>query len=473
MKGSCALREAPGRLTALCTAAFLLCMLAAAVCVLGGVSARGALALALCLAAFAIAALLAFLAAGRLPERLLPALVMAAALCLRLPFALLPAQEQVSDFALLYDAAVSLAGGDASPLAGEYFLRWGYQIPFVLYEALVIRLGGGVTALRLLNALWMSGSAWLVYMLARRLSGPRAGFAAGALYALYPGALVMAGVLTNQHVSLFFSLLGVWLAVEHGPFSDSGTGARRALCGAASGLSLALANLMRPESVLVLASAVVTALVLLIARRAGARRLALPLAAVFAAYFALCLAASAAITASGIAPGGTGNSRPEWKLVLGLDTESGGGYSEANEYILDIEDDAERREAARAAISASLESCDDLAGFFWGKVKGMWGAQEDLGFISGGLPLASALLTAERAAFLLAAALAALGCLLALRRGAGAAELMSMCMVSAAFVCYLFIEIQPRYRCGTVPFVFILAAGAARLRYGHTGEKRV
>lgn len=228
-----------------------------------------------------------------------------------------------------------------------------------------------------------------------------------------------------------------------------------------------------PESVLALASAVVTAAVLLIARRVSLRRLILPLAAVFAAYFALNAAASAAVSASGIAPGGIGNSRPEWKFVIGLDTESGGTYSEANEYILDIADDAERREAAGEAIRASLEGCDDLAGFFWGKVEGLWGSQEDLSFVTGGLPMESALVIAERAAFLLAAALAALSCVAALRRRAGAAELMGMCMVSAAFVCYLFIEIQPRYRYGTVPFIFILAAGAARLRYGHRGEKRV
>lgn len=98
------------------------------------------------------------------------------------------------------------------------------------------------------------------------------------------------------------------------------------------------------------------------------------LAAVFAAYFALNAAASAAVSASGIAPGGIGNSRPEWKFVIGLDTESGGTYSEANEYILDIADDAERREAAGEAIRASLEGCGDLAGFFWGKVEGLWGS---------------------------------------------------------------------------------------------------
>ena len=98
---------------------------------------------------------------------------------------------------------------------------------------------------------------------------------------------------------------------------------------------------------------------------------------------------------------------------------------------------------------------------------------EDLSFVAGGLPMESALVIAERAAFLLAAALAALGCVAALRRRAGAAELMGMCALSAAFICYLFIEIQPRYRYGTVPFIFILAAGAGRLRYGHRGEKRV
>lgn len=473
MEKASTLREAPGRFIALCTAAFALCMFAASVSALSGVSARSALGFALCFAAFALAGAGAYLAARRLSERALPALVVLAALLVRAPFALLPDAEQVSDFALLYDAAKDLAGGDASALSGEYFLRWGYQVPFVLYEALVIRLGGGAAALRVLNLLWTAGASGLVYTLSRRFAGPGAGFSAGLLYAVYPGALILAGVLTNQHISLFFCLLGMWLIVERGPFAEGGTPASRALYGAAAGLSLSLAGLMRPESVLALAAAVVTAAVLLISRRLSFRRLILPLAAVFAAYFALNAAASAAVSASGIAPGGIGNSRPEWKFILGLDTESGGTYSEADEYILDIADDAERHEAAGEAIRSSLEGCDDLAGFFWGKLEGLWGSQEDLSFVAGGLPLAAELVIAERAAFLLAAALAALGCVSALRRRAGAAELMGMCALSAAFICYLFIEIQPRYRYGTVPFIFMLAAGAGRLSYGHRGEKRV
>lgn len=51
-----------------------------------------------------------------------------------------------------------------------------------------------------------------------------------------------------------------------------------------------------------------------------------------------------------------------------------------------------------------------------GKVEGLWGSMEDLSFVTGGLPMESALIIAERAAFLLAAALAALGCVAALWR---------------------------------------------------------
>lgn len=148
MKKADTLRELPGRFIALCAAAFALCMLAASVSALRGVSAKeraGARAQPRRLRPCRVLGLSRAAAAA---ERALPALVVLAALLVSAPFALLPDAEQVSDFALLYDSAASLAGGDASALSGEYFLHWGYQVPFVLYEALVIRLGGGVGALR-------------------------------------------------------------------------------------------------------------------------------------------------------------------------------------------------------------------------------------------------------------------------------------------------------------------------------------
>ena len=461
---SMGLRELPEKLVCGVTAVFVFLIFAAAFRALLDAAADIWLWL-LCFCALAAGA---FLLSRRLPERLMLPLILLAALAFRLPLTFTPDEAQVSDFALLYDSAQRLAAGDVSVFSDSYFLYWGYQIPFVLYEAFVISLGGGVTALRMLNLAWMCGAVGLCFLLARLVGGARAGFMAGVLYALYPGAAGMASVLTNQHISLFFILLGVWLLLSRGPFSETGNTSSRLLWSALAGLSLAFGGLMRPEAILAAASALVTAICLLLSGSPGFRRLAPAMAVFVAAYILTWLTASALVSASGIAPGGISNNRPEWKFVLGLDTSSEGSYSEENAYILDIEDDGERRGAASAAIGASLKFCDELPAFFWHKLLKFWGAAEDTSFASG-LPLSyEQLFFTERAAFLLAASLALSGCLFLLRRGAGAAGLMLMCLVSANFLCYLVIEVQPRYRLFIMPAVFALAAG-----YGHRKEKRV
>src|SRR5699024_5613698 len=100
----------------------------------------------------------------------------------------------------------------ASALEAEYFQLWGYQIPFVLYEALVVSLSGGAAALALLNALWGAMTAGLVFALARRFVSDGAAFAAALLYAVCPDAVMLTPALTNQCISLAFILLGVYLA---------------------------------------------------------------------------------------------------------------------------------------------------------------------------------------------------------------------------------------------------------------------
>ena len=218
---------------AICAAAFG----SAALYVLLDSPGRG---LALIFAALLLA-LLAVLAARFPPRdaRFGGAAVFAAALALRAAAVFLLPYEPVSDFALMYEAAQSAAAGDPSAFAGEYFELWGYQIPFALYEALVIRLGGGVCAFGLLNSLYGAVTALLVYLIALRFAPGGAALAAGLIYAAWPGALLITPVLTNQCISLCLMLLGVYLALGGGP-------ARSALAGAA----IALGNLMRPEAVL-------------------------------------------------------------------------------------------------------------------------------------------------------------------------------------------------------------------------------
>lgn len=452
--------------TALSAVSALVCAAmcaAAAAYVLLDSPAHGAL---ICAAAAALSAACVLTArfAGRLGTAALAAASFVLALGVRAAYVLAVDTVPVSDFELLYSAAQGVASGDASALSDEYFQLWGYQIPFVLYESAAAALGGGVRALGLMNALWGALTALLVYALAAKFAGPASAFAASALYALSPEAVMLTPVLTNQCVSLAFILLGVYLA-------SGGTWRRAALAGCA----LSLGNLMRPEGVLALAG-IAAAAVLALIRREKPSQILIRLAALLAGYFALGEAASWAIALSGIAPQGIGNAAPEWKFVLGLDTDSLGMYSSANEWILDLKDAAKRRSAALDAIRASLENAGGAGGllsFFAQKTARFWGMYAD-SWLGDANASDTFMRIAGRAAFIASGALAAAGCL---RRRGGEAFQSVCAAVTVNFAAYLFIEVQPRYRYFVLPFVCALAAPGieliASLFTGHRRGERV
>lgn len=92
------------------------------------------------------------------------ALMLLAAFLLRLLWIILVPTEPVSDFALLYEAAVSAAEGDFSFTEESYFTKWVYQLGFVMYEAAVVQLfGDTIFILKFLNVLYSTAIVWFVY----------------------------------------------------------------------------------------------------------------------------------------------------------------------------------------------------------------------------------------------------------------------------------------------------------------------
>ncbi len=421
----------------------------------------------ICLLGLLTAALLCPLAArltGRARSWALTVAVSVPAFAVRAAYVFQSGSVPASDFGLIYNAAAALAGGDTSAFSSNYFALWGYQIPFALYEALVLALGGGVQALGLLNALWGALTTACVYSLARRFAGSGPAFAASALYALCPGAILLTPVLTNQCISLFCFVLALLLYLRGG-------WKWAALAGAA----LAFGNLMRPEAVLVFCAILAALVLALLRRREGWKAELLRFAALAAGYVLLTALVKGAIALSGLAPNGTGSAAPEWKFVLGLDTATLGRYDRSLEYILSIADPAARKAAAQEAIRASLAGCENLFGFFWDKTERFWGAYEE-SWLGVANEYIYPLRFAERIFFTAAALLALIGCL---HRREDAAETLARGAVFAAFCAYLVIEVQPRYRYFAWPFLLLLAAaGIKRLCYlpgrlkGRSGGRR-
>lgn len=392
---------------------------------------------------------------------------------LALIFILWLGSQPVQDFDTMYQAAVQLARGDHGYLQDAYFFNWAYQSAFVAYEALVIKLfGTGLLPLQLLNALWMAGTAVLVYRIAARVAGEKAAVAVGVLYTLYPAPLFLAGVLTNQHLSVFLLYSGIYVLIR-----GSELNWRRGL---GAGALIALGNAMRPIGIIPLLACVIW----LVLRAVSERKWNTLLhgAATAASYFLCGILLSALIVGSGINPKGLANNQPMWKFVVGLNQESDGQWNRADyeRFIVPSAADPEGvDEAMRQEVKERLSvGPGKLAGLAMRKSAVMWAGYEDLYWGFGHLdPEGQAvpgvswnrvqllLAHVEKGLCLLAFALALAGVLRRLtRREKVGADLVPVLLLCGYYAVHLVVEVQVRYRYFLMPCVFILAAMALTRR---------
>lgn len=390
----------------------------------------------------------------------------AAAFMVRWLFVLLVPAEPVSDFQTMYDAARELARGNNVMNDSNYFQWWPYQSAFVVWMTLWIRLfGADVFFFQMTNCLFGAGCAVLVYALARRFASPQGARAAGVLYLLYPGSIVLAPVLTNQHLSELLLLAALYIVT--GGKEDLRS---RVFRGGAAGLVLALSNAMRPSAVVV-ALAVLALLILELFRwkelgRSGLLPVAAGALAVVAVYFLAGEGLSFLFRATGLNRDGLVNNIPEWKFVLGLNLESSGAYNKADgDFVFGDGRLAPAQEAARQLLEERLADLTPgrLLMLFLRKIRALWGKFEPTYWVmtqnvtdayaargqlealtwwqskfvrlSGGIHIANSLLIAA-------------GCIRAAwKKEKGREAAVLLILTALAYFCvHLLIEVQERYR---------------------------
>ena len=389
-----------------------------------------------------------------------------AAFVIRGLFVLLVPAEPVSDFQIMYDAACELARGNNIMNDNWYFQWWSYQSAFVAWMALWIRLfGAGVFFFQMTNCLFGAGCAVLVYALAKRFASPQGARTAGILYLLYPGSVFLAPVLTNQHLSELLLLTALYIAA--GEKDDLRT---RVFRGGAAGLVLALSNAIRPSAVVVVL-AVLALLILELFRwkelgRSGLLPAAAGALAIVAVYFLAGEGISLLFRVTGLNRNGLTNNIPQWKFILGLNTESGGAFNWSdNDAVFGYDQLPQIQEAARQLLKERLSDLTPgrLLTLFQRKIRAMWGSfepiwwaitqnvadsyaargqtellvwwQSKLERLSSGINIASSLLLA-------------VGCIkAALKKEKGQNAALLLALTCLAYFCvHLFIEVQARYR---------------------------
>lgn len=156
-----------------------------------------------------------------------------------------------SDFSNFYNAALKVANGDFSFSSSGYFKLWAYQTGIVIYYATLIKVfGSSILALKIVNCLFIAGVNVILYLILKKLLSEKIAMTISLLYLFYPATFFLASVLTNQHISNFLILLGIYILISrqekniwNGIFP--------------SAFLIALGNAMRPQAIVVVTAIVI------------------------------------------------------------------------------------------------------------------------------------------------------------------------------------------------------------------------
>ncbi len=229
------------------------------------------------------------------------------------------------DFILMYDTAKHIAKeGIHTPIHG-YFNIWGYQLFHVLYEAMILKCIDSAFILKLLNVFYSTGITVFIYLIVKKLTNEKTARITSLLYtiALYP--LYLNTILGNQQLALLLALAGIYLLLYK---KDS----RRKWI--LIGILLGISHLERNEGIVYVA----TAIFYLFLSQPNWKKNLQKSAILICTFLLTVTIPSAVVRELQINRIGFGNANPEWKFLLGFNSETYGVYDKNDEaYASDLE----------------------------------------------------------------------------------------------------------------------------------------
>lgn len=168
--------------------------------------------------------------------------------------------EPCSDYKVIYNLACDMVNGDydASALSPcNYLYIYNYQIGIASFISLIFRLFGiNMLILQIFCLLLINLTLWLTYRIARKLCGSRAAVFSLLLFASFYPVLVTVNQFTNQHIALPLILLALECISS-----------RKWYLWASAGAITAVMNFLRSEGIIIIATALLYAIILICKER--------------------------------------------------------------------------------------------------------------------------------------------------------------------------------------------------------------
>lgn len=383
----------------------------------------------------------------------------------KLVYSSLIEDSAIADALLCFNAAQQAANGDFSWISLDYFQRWAYQIPFVLYETAVLKIFGNYKALYIMGAVFSILTCMLFYAVSKKMvKNENAALAVTALFTWMPNALFQIDTMYNQLIGGLFLMLSIYFfSFIFTESFDEKINPKQLLFCLLTGIFSGISNLFRAEAIVEIL-AVACYLIFVTVTQSDKKTLlkyiiksVVFFAVFFIGYKVVTGGTDWIITASGIHPYGIKNRCPYWFIVCGLTPESYGAYSEKYigiVYTLDSEAQKKMFSDIMHEIFADRSFFDILI-FFAKKLSIMWGTPEEPHCMISDSALwhriSYVMVLANHYIYMLFSILAIVG--IKMKKFRNSSSFLTIYFMGY-FCIYLIKEIAPRYRYSTL---FILA----------------
>lgn len=378
---------------------------------------------------------------------ILGVLVFLAALITRIVIIFVIETPVENDFLTLYNGAVRLNNGDLTFTGEEHFLLWPYQLGFVVWESLLLKICNSVLFLKLVNCVLASLTVLLIYLIAKEFVGNHTAAAMSIIYALLPFPAVYVTILTNQFISSFLVYSGffVLICLKNKEW-------QRFLI---FGILAALSNALRPEGIIPLLT--VLGYLLFTLRKTNFKLKLINFLIVLVSYILVGYLLSSLVKWSGLSPDGLSNNTPYWKFVLGLNYESNGAFWGEDLAVL-----YDNNASLNLLKERLLMPVGQWASLLYRKIISFWNGDAiywSFSGLTGYSVLYQALLKLNKIVMPIIYALAIFGVLsFAFDKNHDNRLWYLIFQTALTFGIYLIIEVQPRYSYHIIISISILAA---------------
>ena len=225
----------------------------------------------------------------------------------------------LDDYKTMLDAALSINNNDLSFLNDFYFKTFSYQLGFTIYESILLNIINSITFLQVINSLITSLIVVMIYLIGKTISNEKSARVVSLLYLLYPYPLYLNNVLTNQHLSILLVLISIYLILTKKELKYY----------ILSGLLLGLANIIRPDGIIIIISLIIYLLTFI--KKKDFKLKLKQISIIVITYLIIISSVSTIVNIK--YNYNLKNNSPLWKFYVGLNIKNNGMYNEYDQNI--------------------------------------------------------------------------------------------------------------------------------------------